>query len=625
MLDAVNIAILFGAGLITLSIFTSLLSMRAGAPLLLVFLLVGLAAGEDGFLGIDFDNAPAAYFVGSLALAVILFDSGFGTPMKSFRLAAGPALSLATIGVLLTAGLLGLAAHVLMDLSLTEALLLGAIVSSTDAAAVFFLLRVGGMKLRDRVRSTLEIESSSNDPMAVFLTILLADMASRGLTFADIGFEVTLTVVQQLGLGVVGGLAGGKVIVMIMRRVRLDAMLSPLTVLSLALTLFGLVSVVGGSGFLAVYVAGVAAGNDAMPQAATLKRFQAGMTWLAQIVMFLTLGLLASPASFGAVAIPAVLLAVFLILIARPLAVWLVLLPFRFTARETLFASWVGLRGAVSILLAIVPMVAGLEIGQTLFNTAFIIVLVSLVVQGWSVRWMADRLGMLVPSRSGLVERFELELPDRAGHELVVYRITDSAAVTEGERVPRWARPALVVRDGRSLAWRQAGGLRQGDYVYVFINPQYVPLLDRLFARPEGPDLSDTAFFGDFPLSPDATIDDVATLYGLPTPPGLDPTRSLAETFRLVFDGLAAPGDRIALGSAEVIVREVGERSEVLSLGLGVAPGPQVIRRLPGRLSRLVAPFSRTSHRLPPDQRGLRARLRRLRWARRKQERTAEE
>ncbi|WP_343867513.1 potassium/proton antiporter, partial [Caenispirillum bisanense] len=608
MLDAVNIAILFGAGLVTLSIFTSLLSMRVGAPLLLVFLLVGLAAGEDGFLGIDFDNAPAAYFVGSLALAVILFDSGFGTPMKSFRMAAGPALSLATVGVLLTAGLLGVAAHLLMDLTLIEGLLLGAIVSSTDAAAVFFLLRVGGMKLRDRVRSTLEIESGSNDPMAVFLTILLADMAARGLTFSDIGPEVALTVVQQLGLGLVAGFAGGKAIVMVMRRVRLDAMLSPLTVLCLALTLFGLVSVVGGSGFLAVYVAGVTAGNDAMPQAATLKRFQAGMTWLAQIVMFLTLGLLATPSSFAAVAVPAVLLAVFLILVARPVAVWLVLLPFRFSPRDTLFASWVGLRGAVSILLAIVPMVAGLEVGQTLFNTAFIIVLVSLVVQGWSVRWMAHRLGMLVPSRSGLVERFELELPDRAGHELVVYRITENAAVTEGERVPRWARPALVVREGRSLAWRQAGGLRKGDYVYVFINPQYVPLLDRLFARPEGPDLSDTAFFGDFPLSPDTTLDSVAALYGLPTPPGLDPTRTLIETFRHVFDGRAAPGDRIALGTAEVIVRELDEHGEIASLGLGIAPAPQVAGRLPPRLARLVAPFSRPRTVPPPGGRAGRAR-----------------
>lgn len=593
MLDAVNIAILFGAGLITLSIFTSLLSMRVGAPLLLVFLLMGLAAGEDGLIGIEFDDAPAAYFVGSLALAVILFDSGFGTPLKSFRLAAGPALSLATVGVLVTAGLVGVAARLLMGLDWIQALLLGAIVSSTDAAAVFFLLRVGGMKLRDRVRSTLEIESGSNDPMAVFLTILLADMAAAGIGLGDLGPEVALTVMQQLGLGLVGGFAGGKAIVFVMRRARLDAMLSPLTVLSLALTLFGLVSVVGGSGFLAVYVAGVTAGNDTMPQAAMLKRFQAGMTWLAQIVMFLTLGLLATPSTFGAVAWPAVALAVFLIVVARPLAVWLVLLPFRFTARETLFAGWVGLRGAVSILLAIVPMVAGIEDGQTLFNTAFIIVLVSLVVQGWSVRAMAHRLGMLVPSRSGLVERFELELPDRAGHELVIYRITEHAAVTEGERVPRWARPALVVRDGRSLPWRLAGALRLGDYVYLFINPRYVPLLDRLFARPEGPDLSDTAFFGDFPLSPDATIDGVAALYGLPTPPGLDPTRTLAETFELVFDGRATPGDRIPMGAAEIIVRELDDEGEIRSLGLGLAPVPARRLLLPAWLARLVAPLAR--------------------------------
>lgn len=592
MLETVYVAILFGAGLVTVSIFTSLLSMRVGAPLLLVFLLMGLAAGEDG-LGVNFDDAPLAYFIGSLALAVILFDSGFGTPFKSFRMAAGPALALATVGVLLTAGMVGVAAHLMMGLPWPEALLLGAIVSSTDAAAVFFLLRVGGMKLRDRVRSTLEIESGSNDPIAVFLTILLAEVALSAEGFAGLGPEVALMVVQQLGIGLVAGWAGGKVILWIMRRVRLEAMLSPLTVLSLALTLFGAVSVIGGSGFLAVYVAGVTTGNSDLPQAATLKRFQAGITWLAQIVMFLTLGLLATPSTFETVALPAIVLAAVLILLARPLAVWLVLLPFRFTGRETLFVSWVGLRGAVSILLAIVPMVAGLESGQALFNIAFIIVLVSLVVQGWSIQPVARRLGMLVPSRSGLVERFELELPDRARHELVVYRITEHSAVTEGERVPRWARPALVVRDGRSVTWRQAGHLRKGDYVYLFINPRYVPLLDRLFARPEGPDLSDTAFFGEFPLSPQATLIDVATLYGLPTPPGLDSTRTLEDTFERVFDGRAAPGDRIPMGTAEVIVRELDDEGAISALGLGLAPQKPRGVVLPLWLAKVLAPLSR--------------------------------
>lgn len=542
MLETVNVAILFGAGLVAVSIFTSLLSTRVGAPLLLVFLIMGLVAGEDGLVGVNFDNAPLAYFIGSLALAVILFDSGFGTPIKSFRLAGGPALSLATVGVMLTTGLVGVAARFIMDLPWAQALLLGAIVSSTDAAAVFFLLRVGGMKLRDRVKSLLEIESGSNDPMAVFLTIVLVEVAVAEQGFQSLDWMLGLTVIQQLGIGLAGGFLGGRVIIWIMRRVRLEAMLFPLTVISLALTLFGAVSVAGGSGFLAVYVAGVTAGNTDMPNAPTLKRFQAGITWLAQIVMFLTLGLLATPSQFGAVAVPGAILAVVLMLIARPLAVWLVLLPFKFSGRETLFASWVGLRGAVSILLAIVPMVAGLEGGQELFNIAFIIVLVSLVVQGWSIRPVARRLGMMVPSRSGLVERFELELPDQARHELVVYRISTDSAVALGHRVPRWARPSLVVRDGRSMPWRQAGGLRPGDFVYLFINPRYVPLLDRVFAKPEGPDLTDTAFFGEFPLTPNATIIDVATTYGLPTPPGIDTTRTLAETFEHFFDGRAAPG-----------------------------------------------------------------------------------
>lgn len=593
MLESVYVAILFGAGLVAISIFTSLLSMRVGAPLLLVFLVMGLVAGEDGLLGVNFDNAPLAYFVGSLALAVILFDSGFSTPMKSFRLAAGPALSLATVGVVLTAGLLGVAAHFIMDLPWAQAFLLGAIVSSTDAAAVFFLLRVGGMKLRDRVRSMLEIESGSNDPIAVFLTILLAEVALAEDGFGSLDWSLGLTVLEQLGIGLVGGLLGGRIILWIMRRVNLEAMLFPLTVISLALTLFGAVSVMGGSGFLAVYVAGVTAGNAELPNAQTLKRFQSGITWLAQIVMFLTLGLLATPSSFADVAVPAVILAVILIVFARPLAVWLVLLPFKVTGRETLFAAWVGLRGAVSILLAIVPMVAGMEGGQDLFNIAFIIVLVSLVVQGWSIRPVARKLGMMVPSRSGLVERFELELPDKARHELVVYHISADSAVTLGQRVPRWARPALVVRDGRSMTWRQASGLKNGDYVYVFINPRYVPLLDRIFAKPDAPDLTDTAFYGDFPLAPTATIIDIATSYGLPTPPGVDTTKTLAETFDRIFDGRAAPGDRIPIGTAEIIVREVDDDGNLVALGLGLEPQKPPSWTLPPWASRIIAPFNR--------------------------------
>ena len=301
MFVSINLAILIGAALIDASAFTSVLARRLGAPLLLLFLCIGLLAGEDGLLGIDFDDDYAAYFIGSLALAIILFDSGFDTPLESFRIAAAPALVLATVGVLLTAGLVGGAAHLLFDLGWIEGLTLGSIVASTDAAAVFFLLRVGGIHLRDRVKATLEIESGTNDPMAIFLTITMVELAtSVDGTTAD--WTLAGNFLRQIGLGLVLGAAGGVGIAWLLNRIReLEAGLYPIVALSLALAVFAATGMLGGSGFLAAYVAGLIAGNRRVRHASRLRRFQVGMTWLAQIGMFLALGLLATPSEFPAI------------------------------------------------------------------------------------------------------------------------------------------------------------------------------------------------------------------------------------------------------------------------------------------------------------------------------------
>ena len=278
------------------------------------------------------------------------------------------------------------------------------------------------------------------------------------------------------------GLVGGYVIIQLVNRTSLEPALYPIMVLAMALVIFTLTGLAGGSGFLAVYVAGLLAGNVRMRHAVSLRRFQTGTTWFAQIAMFVTLGLLATPSQFSAVLVPALLLAAFLTFVARPLAIWVCLIPFGFTRHEIAFIAWVGLRGAVSILLAILPIIAGLPNATAIFNTAFIVVLASLLVQGWTIRPMARFLGLIVPSRHGPVDRIELELPGRGDHEIVAYKVHPESPIAHGERIPRWARPSLVIRDGRSMRPHNFGRPKAGDQIYIITTPRYLPLLDRLFA-----------------------------------------------------------------------------------------------------------------------------------------------
>jgi potassium/hydrogen antiporter len=570
MFEGIYLVTLVGTLLVLAAAFSSLVAFRFGAPLLLVFLGIGLAAGVDG-LGIDFSNANAAYFIGSLALAVILFDSGFGTSMRALQQAAGPAVTLATLGVILTTLFFGGAAYLLLDLTFLEALLLGAIVGSTDAAAVFFLLRIGGINIRERVRSTLEVESGSNDPMAIFLTVALVELIASGTRIEDIGWAVAADFLLQMGVGAVAGVAGGMMIIGLVNRFNLERGLTPIFVLALSLLVFSVTGALGGSGFLAVYVAGLYAGNRHIRSAPTIKRFQEGTTWLAQIIMFLVLGLLATPSQFGTILIPAVFLALFLTFVARPLAVSLCLLPFRFQRQDTAFISWVGLRGAVSILLAIVPLLAGLDNASLFFNVAFIMVLVSLLVQGWTINPLARRLGLVVPPRIGPVDKVELELPGTAHHELLAYRVVADSPVAKGERVPRWARPSLVIRDGQSMRYQYAGRLRAGDYVYLFISSRYPRLLDRLFASPTPVDGDDAEFFGAFAIDPARPGRDLQLAYGAELR-DREVDLPIAELMTARLGGRAEYGDRVGMGPVELIVRDVDQDGEITSVGVSLDP-----------------------------------------------------
>jgi len=586
MITAVNFAILIGAGLIVASAFTSVLSQRVGAPLLLVFLGIGLLAGEDGVLGIEFNNAPIAYFVGSLALAIILFDSGFATPFQRYRQAAGPALVLATVGVVLTAGVVGGAAYLLLDLAWAEALMLGAIIASTDAAAVFFLLKVGGIRLRDRVSATLEIESGTNDPMAIFLTVVLVTLAAAGTGVDGVGWHVVWTFVRQIGLGAALGWLGGIGIAWVLNRLRtLDTGLYPIVTLSLALVVFSATGMLDGSGFLAAYVAGLVAGNRRVRHVARIRRFQIGMTWLAQIGMFLTLGLLATPSEFGSVAVPAVALAAVLIFVARPAAVWLCLLPFGFSAREIMFVSWVGLRGAVSILLAILPTIGGVTDGGLYFNVVFVMVLASLLMQGWTIGMAARWLRLVVPTRAGPVDRLSLELPGGADQELVGYRIHEQSPAGRGERVARWARPLVIVREDRSYTVHNAGPLRPNDHVYLFASTRQVGLLDRIYGPPSP--VGQDELLGDFALSPEADLAGLARTYGLELRVG-EAAKTVGEFLTRELNGPPELGDRVSLGAVDLVVRALDDGGAISEIGLSLEPAYPPSRELGLRIERML-------------------------------------
>lgn len=394
-MDYWNLAILVGALILLISIVASDISSRLGAPLLFVFLLLGMLAGEEGPGGIRFDDVETAYMIGTLALAVIIFDGGMRTRRETFRVALWPAVSLATLGVVITAVLVGVFAAWILKLHWLQGLLIGAIVGSTDAAAVFSLLRNAGLSLKERVAATLEIESASNDPMAIFLTVTVIGLLAAGHSGFDAA--VLLSLLQQFGIGAALGLGGGRALVWLINRLTLASGLYPLLAIAGGLIIFAATAQIGGSGFLAIFMAGLVLGNSKLHSAQNILRVHDGLAWLSQIVMFVILGLLATPSDLISVAGPALAIAAFLMLVARPVAVMVGLLPFRLPWREQLFISWVGLRGAVPVVLALFPLIYGTEHARLYFNVAFFIVLVSLLLQGWTIAVTARWLRLEVP------------------------------------------------------------------------------------------------------------------------------------------------------------------------------------------------------------------------------------
>ena len=481
---SINAAMLAAGVLLLLGIASSKFSARLGVPVLVLFMAVGMLAGSEGLGRIPFENYRLANDIGSVALALILFDGGLRTSLAAVRLVWKPALALSTIGVLLTSLLTGLAAAWVLGIPLLQGLLLGSIVGSTDAAAVFSVLRTGGVKLPERLAATLEVESGSNDPMAIFLTVGLISVIT-GVT--DSPQALLLLFLSQFAVGGLVGSGVGRLAIWVVNGINLDYPgLYPLLVLAFGALAFGLAAVFGGSGFLAIYVAGIVLGGSSIVFRRGIFAFQDAMAWLGQIVLFVMLGLLSFPSRLLAVAGQGLVIALVLIAVARPVAVALSALPFRFRRTELALLSWVGLKGAVPITLATFPLLAGVPNSHVIFNAVFFVVLISAISQGWTLPQVARWLRLGRPADPTPPLSVEINALRHVDGEIVDYTVPASAAIA-GTLLRDLARPdgmvvTLVLRGGKLMIPRGSTAIEVGDHVFVAMRSKLQPLIDRLFA-----------------------------------------------------------------------------------------------------------------------------------------------
>jgi cell volume regulation protein A len=559
-MQAINEVLLAAGALMFVAILLSALSQRVGVPTLLVFLAVGLFATElpgapEGFIG-----TQTAALIGNLALAVILLDGGLRTRASTFRMVAAPALVLATLGVVLTAVLVGVLAAALLGFDWRYAMLMGAIVGSTDAAAVFALLRAGGLRLNERVSATLEVESGINDPMAVFLTVSMIELIRLPEASAA---SLLPMFALQLGVGLACGWVLGRVLAEIIGRVRVTEGLYALLIQSGGLLIFATTNLLGGSGFLAIFLAGMVVARRRVHVTEDVLRVSDGLAWLAQAGMFLILGLFTDVKDLADVAPGALAIGAGLIVFARPVAVAVFLAPFRYAPREIAFIGWVGLRGAVPIVLALFPLMAGIADAALLFHLTFFTVLLSLLVQGTSLPLAARLARVVVPAGSPILSAETIE-GSRDGRELVQLRVLPDARVAglplEELGLPGGARVVEVVRAGRSV---EASTLAAGDIVAVLARDDSVDELEELFApAPQVPEWS---------LDAATTLGDLRDYYGLCIPPGATTEEPVGQFLRAKLNGRPAVGDCVVVGRVVLTVRQAAGGA-IRRVGLRVAP-----------------------------------------------------
>ncbi len=527
--------------LLLLGIASSKFSARLGVPVLVLFLSVGMLAGSEGLGRIPFEDYALANNIGSVALALILFDGGLRTPLQAVRRVWKPALALSTVGVLLTSLIAGLAAAWVLKLPLLQGLLVGSIVGSTDAAAVFSMLRSSGLRLPERLTATLEVESGANDPMAIFLTLGLIGVITGS---ADSPLALLWLFLGQFGVGTIAGLLVGRLATAAVNRINLDTPgLYPLLALAFALVAFGAAAVLGGSGFLAVYIAGIVLGSSSIVFRRGIFSFHDAIAWLGQIVLFVMLGLLSFPSRLLAVAWEGLLIALVLILVARPIAVWASVWPFRFRRRDLTFLSWVGLKGAVPITLATFPLLAGVPKSGQIFNAVFFVVVLSALSQGWSLPLVARWLHIGRPADPTPALSVEINALRQVDGEIVDYTVQPGSLVA-GLPLRELALPdgvvvSLIVRGQEVVMPRGSSTLLPGDHVFVALRTALEPLIDRLF----DPDPEPSELPPGLRLSFHAatTIEQLHRCLGLPLPQGISPERAAQSLGALLQqEGLAA-------------------------------------------------------------------------------------
>ena len=549
-----NEILLGGALLLAFAVALGGLSSRMGLPFLLVFLLVGMLAGEDGPGGIAFGDFALSFVVGNLALAVILLDGGLRTRLPTFRVGLRPALVLASAGVAITAASTGLFAAWVLDIDWRLGLLLGAIVGSTDAAAVFSLLKASGLRLNDRIAATLEIESGINDPMAIFLTLGLIGVVQAGAWPG--AAALALDFLRQFGVGAVAGIAAGWLMAETARWWSVAGGLAAILLAAAGVAVFALTNLLGGSGFLAVYLFGlVAAHRWRGGGQSEILRAMDGLAWLAQAGMFLLLGLLVTPSELPGLMGAALAISAFLIFVARPAAVVACLAPFRFSARETGYVAWVGLRGAVPIVLALFPLLAGVTDSKLLFNVAFVVVLVSLLVQGTTVAFAARRFGVELPRRIRPLAEHQLaggvmivEFRVGAGAP-VCHRTVDSVEWPEGCRVAHvWSAAAPASSATASAAL--SAPLRAGDVVGLIGDQDLLARCSSLFA-PAAPRQPSPL---SWQLPADARWGEILAAYGLANERALPEGLGLGEALETLAGRALVEGDRVRVGGTAFVV-----------------------------------------------------------------------
>jgi cell volume regulation protein A len=568
----VDTLILVTGVLLLLGIASSKFSARIGVPVLVLFLAVGMLAGSEGIGGIEFENYQLAHGIGTLALAVILFDGGLRTPRESIRLAWKPSFVLATAGVLITAFATGAAAAWMLDLSLLEGLLLGSIVGSTDAAAVFATLRYGGVQLSKHLASTLEVESGANDPMAIFLTVGCIQVLSGEMEF---GWGLLQLLVLQMSVGAIVGLTAGKAAVWLINRVNLDAAgLYPVLASACGLLAFGLAAAGGGSGFLAVYLAGIVMGNSRLVFQRGIFLFHDAAAWFGQIVMFIVLGLLSFPSRLLGVAGEGLLVAAVLIFVARPVTVAICLLPFRFSLRELTFISWVGLKGAVPITLATFPLMFQVAGANALFDIVFFVVVVSALVQGWSMPLVARWLGVDEPLAPTPPVTLEISSLRHVDGDIVDYTVVSESRAA-GRLVRELALPegvviAMITRGQYIVPPHGKTRIEAGDHVIIVLRPETRPLVNNIFARGaiEREELPPEL---EFPLRANVTVGELEAFYGIHME--APPRTTLSEFLRSRLEGEELKvGASVACGQIALSIRGMSESGVIDRVGMVILP-----------------------------------------------------